>query len=187
MCSFMVTVNDTQPPVFPNGCPAGINLAVQVSCPFATSSMVNYTKPVATDNCPPPPTVVCIPPSGSMFPVGTTMVTCTATGSSGNTATCSFPVKLFSFCLQDDSSDGTWCERGDWRIPVLQERSAGRERDWDAGGARVQLPDGPHEGRPSGSHPGSHDSEQRHRFGHGLHTEAGRRIHNTDHRQEDEQ
>ena len=33
------------------------------------------------------------------------MVTCTATDSSGNTAICTFPVNVFSFCLQDDSTD----------------------------------------------------------------------------------
>jgi HYR domain-containing protein len=41
-----------------------------------------------------------------MFPVGTTSVTCTATDAASNTATCSFPVTVFSFCLQDDSSPG---------------------------------------------------------------------------------
>jgi hypothetical protein len=105
MCSFLVIVNDTQPPVFPNGCPGGIVKAAQVSCPFTTTATVTYVTPIATDNCPPPPTVVCNPPSGSMFPAGTTSVTCTATDSSGNTATCSFPVNIYSFCLQDDSID----------------------------------------------------------------------------------
>ena len=38
------------------------------------------------------PTVVCVPPSGSFFPRGTTFVTCTATDDSGNQATCVFPV-----------------------------------------------------------------------------------------------
>jgi hypothetical protein len=105
MCSFTVTVNDTQPPVFPNGCPAGITKAAQVSCPITNTLIVTYTIPVATDNCPPPPTVVCNPPSGSIFPPGTTVVTCTATDSSGNTAICTFPVNVYSFCLQDDSTD----------------------------------------------------------------------------------
>src|SRR5260370_36909096 len=100
------TDNDPNPPVFPNGCPGGIIKAAQATCPFTTSLIVTYTTPVATDNCGPPPTVVCNPPSGSMLPPGTTMVTCIATDSSGNTATCSFPVNVFSFCLQDDSTAG---------------------------------------------------------------------------------
>jgi hypothetical protein len=106
MCSFTVTVNDTQPPIFPNGCPAGITKAAQATCPFTNTLIVSYTTPVATDNCGPPPTVVCNPPSGSMLPPGTTVITCIATDSSGNTATCTFPINVFSFCLQDDSSDG---------------------------------------------------------------------------------
>jgi hypothetical protein len=99
-------VKDMQPPVFPNGCPAGITKAAQATCPFTTSLMVTYTTPIATDNCGPAPAVVCNPPSGSTFPLGTTVVTCTATDGSGNTATCTFPVSVFSFCLQDDSSGG---------------------------------------------------------------------------------
>jgi hypothetical protein len=105
MCSFLVTVADTQPPVFPNGCPTGITKAAQATCPFTNTLIVTYTTPIATDNCGPAPTVTCTPPSGSIFPAGTTTVTCTATDSSGNTATCSFPINVFSFCLKDDSTD----------------------------------------------------------------------------------
>jgi len=104
MCSFLVIVNDTQPPVLV-GCPLGITKAAQVSCPFTTTAIATYVPPTATDNCGPAPTVVCNPPSGSTFPAGTTSVTCTAVDSSGNTATCSFPVNIYSFCLQDDSTD----------------------------------------------------------------------------------
>lgn len=104
-CSFTVTVNDTQPPVFANGCMTGITKAAPAACPFATSLIVTYTTPIATDNCGPAPAVVCNPPSGSVLPLGATTVTCTAVDSSGNTATCSFPVNVYSFCLQDDSSD----------------------------------------------------------------------------------
>jgi hypothetical protein len=42
-----------------------------------------------------------VPPSGGTFPVGTTTVTCTATDTSSNTATCSFSVKVFNVCIQD--------------------------------------------------------------------------------------
>lgn len=105
MCSFTVTVNDTQPPVFPNGCPPGITKSAQANCPFTNNLLVTYTTPIATDNCGPAPTVTCTPPSGSVFPAGTTTVTCTATDSSGNTATCSFPINVFSLCLKDDSTD----------------------------------------------------------------------------------
>jgi hypothetical protein len=48
----------------------------------------------ATDDLDPSPTVLCTPPSGSSFPVGTTFVTCTATDASGNQAACQFPVTV---------------------------------------------------------------------------------------------
>ena len=38
---------------------------------------VTYPAPTVTDNCPGAATV-CVPPSGSTFPEGTTAVTCTA-------------------------------------------------------------------------------------------------------------
>jgi subtilisin-like proprotein convertase family protein len=101
-CQFTVTVNDTQPPTIT--CPAPIFVAAAVTCPAAGCKVVNFTT-TATDNCP-GVTVVCNPPSGSCFPVGTTTVTCTATDASGNTATCSFTVEVFSACLVDESNPG---------------------------------------------------------------------------------
>ncbi len=101
-CSFTVTVNDTQQPSIT--CPPNITAKTpQAGNPCV---VVNYATPVATDNCP-SPTVVCTPPSGSCFPLGTTTVTCTATDTSGNTATCTFKVNVFDLCLQDDSNPST--------------------------------------------------------------------------------
>jgi hypothetical protein len=48
----------------------------------------------ASDEVDPSPTVVCVPPSGSFFPRGTTLVTCTATDASGNQSTCQFEVTV---------------------------------------------------------------------------------------------
>jgi hypothetical protein len=101
-CSFAVTVNDTQPPQIT--CPANVTAVTdQNTCPNPACQSVNYAAPVATDNCP-GVIVVCNPPSGSCFPTGVTTVTCTATDTSGNTATCSFPVSIFDTALQDDSN-----------------------------------------------------------------------------------
>ena len=97
-CSFTVTVNDTQPPTIT--CPANITTKTPTST--ATCAVATFTT-TASDNCP-GVTVLCNPPSGSCFPVGTTTVTCTATDASGNTATCSFTVTVFNVCLQDDSN-----------------------------------------------------------------------------------
>ena len=96
-CTFTVTVNDTQPPTIT--CPTNITAATLT--PSDPCIVVNYTT-TASDNCP-GVTVVCTPPSGSCFPVGSTTVTCTATDASGNTATCSFTVSVFNGRLQDDS------------------------------------------------------------------------------------
>jgi hypothetical protein len=48
----------------------------------------------ATDCRDPAPSVVCVPLSGSFFPRGTTLVTCTAADASGNQSTCQFPVTV---------------------------------------------------------------------------------------------
>jgi len=84
-CDFDITVNDVEAPVIQ--CPADIN---EID---SDSVDVDYTTPVATDNCP-DPTVACDPASGSTFDVGTTTVDCTATDESGNDATCDFIVSV---------------------------------------------------------------------------------------------
>ena len=101
-CSFTVTVKDTQPPSIT--CPPNVTAVTdQNACPSPACQVVNYPAPVASDNCP-GVTVVCNPPAGSCFPLGITTVTCTATDTSGNTATCSFTVTTFDTALQDDSN-----------------------------------------------------------------------------------
>jgi hypothetical protein len=86
-CQFTVTVNDTENPSVT--CPANI---VQSNDPGQCGAAVSYTAP-ATDNCP-GVLVVCSPPSGSFFPVGTTPVNCTATDAAGNQASCQFTVTV---------------------------------------------------------------------------------------------
>lgn len=87
-CSFTVTVLDSQPPTLT--CPANI-----VTNPPAGIFQVpvNFATPVATDNCP-GPSVVCSPASGSMFGDGTTIVSCKATDTAGNTNLCTFTVTV---------------------------------------------------------------------------------------------
>jgi hypothetical protein len=48
----------------------------------------------ATDNCSDEPVISCSPASGSLFPVGTTTVNCTATDDASNLSTCSFDVTV---------------------------------------------------------------------------------------------
>ena len=83
--SFPVTVHDNEKPQL--ACPADIT----VSCDPALLVPVQFTV-TASDNCDGQVPVVCTPPSGSGFPIGTTVVTCAATDSSGKTSTNSFTV-----------------------------------------------------------------------------------------------
>ena len=48
----------------------------------------------ASDTQDPAPSLVCVPPSGSFFPHGTTLVTCTATDGAGNQTVRQFPVHV---------------------------------------------------------------------------------------------
>jgi len=82
-----VTVQDTIAPTLT--CPADITVEAQ----GPDGAVVEFTC-TATDACDPDPTVVCEPPSGSLFPVGTTQVNCTATDDAGNVATGSFTVTV---------------------------------------------------------------------------------------------
>jgi len=74
-----------------------------LACPPAVMAFDSFGSPpgeivtfsvTASDCRDPAPTVVCVPPSGSFFPRGTTLVTCTATDASGNQSTCEFPVTV---------------------------------------------------------------------------------------------
>ncbi len=89
MCSFTVTVNDTQPPAIT--CPANVTVSTD---PNLCSAVVNYPAPTVSDNCPGVGTPSCTPPAGSAFPKGTTTVNCTVVDASGNTANCSFTVTV---------------------------------------------------------------------------------------------
>jgi hypothetical protein len=86
-CNFDVTVNDCEDPTIT--CPPDMAVC---NDPDQCSAVVNYTAP-ASDNCP-GVTTVCVPPPGSIFPVGTTPVTCTATDAAGHTAQCTFNVTV---------------------------------------------------------------------------------------------
>jgi hypothetical protein len=73
---------------------------VNISCPgdivtsvCGSGKAVSYTSPAATTSCGVPiVSVTSTPVSGSFFPLGTNLVTCTAIDALGNAATCSFNV-----------------------------------------------------------------------------------------------
>jgi hypothetical protein len=85
--SATVTVVDATPPL--------LTVPSRITA-FATSdtgAVVTFAV-TATDIVDLAPTVNCIPPSGSRFPIGTSEVRCTATDASGNTSAASFWVDV---------------------------------------------------------------------------------------------
>ena len=84
----LVIVRDTAPPQIT--CPT--NITVEFT---STNGAVVSFAPTASDACSGPPVVVCVPASGSIFPIGTTPVLCTAKDLAGNSASCAFQVTVF--------------------------------------------------------------------------------------------
>ena len=88
----VVTVVDNTQPVI--SCPA--NITIEPTCP--TGAIATYTTPTATDNC----GVQSVTrnagslASGSVFPIGTSTVTHTATDIYGNQSSCSFTVTVLT-------------------------------------------------------------------------------------------
>jgi len=90
-----VTVIDNTPPVL--SCPANITVNLPLNS-TATSMAVTYPAATATDNCPGTVTIGYSIASGTVFSVGTTPVTVTATDANGNSSSCTFTVKvLYNF------------------------------------------------------------------------------------------
>ena len=89
-CSFEVTVEDTEPPTIM--CPNNITVRSDAQ---QNGAIVNYPDPAVTDNCP-GVMFSCTPASGSFFPIGETQVICTATDATGNTAECTFLVRVIA-------------------------------------------------------------------------------------------
>ncbi len=102
-CSHTITVNDQTAPVVT--CPANITATTPIG--FCTVA-VSFT-PTATDNCAGAVTITSVPASGSLFAIGTTLVTVTATDVCGNASTCTFNVTV---------SDG--------QLPVISLQPANR-------------------------------------------------------------
>ena len=87
-CSFSVIVSDFEDPIIV--CPSDINVtSTTANC----SANITYTPPVGTDNCA-VTTALTAGFAPGIFPIGTTVVTYTATDASSNTASCSFNVTV---------------------------------------------------------------------------------------------
>ncbi len=89
-CTFTVTVLDGENPSLL--CPPGVTVPAE---PGSCAATVTFASPTASDNCPGVGVnLVAGLPSGSAFPLGTTLQTFTAVDAAGNTATCSFSVTV---------------------------------------------------------------------------------------------
>ena len=104
--SFHVTVVDTTAPVMANIA----DFAVTTNDPTGTT--VDYGHVSVVEAVDPSPSVVCLPTSGSTFPIGTTTITCTARDASGNHSTMSFRITVSLV------SSGSWTAV--WGEPIGQ-------------------------------------------------------------------
>ena len=85
--SFTVTVEDTTPPV--------ISPMANVSTTSdITGKVIIFASPVTTDAVDGPGVATCLPASGTLFPIGTTIVTCSASDSAGNTTSMTFNIQV---------------------------------------------------------------------------------------------
>jgi hypothetical protein len=88
--NFTVTVVDTTPPAFAN-----VPALPVFEANTASGTNLGYTLPTAFDLVSGAiPVVVCSPPPGSGFPIGTTVVNCSAQDGAGNSGVASFPVTV---------------------------------------------------------------------------------------------
>ncbi|MCS6930060.1 MAG: HYR domain-containing protein [Saprospiraceae bacterium] len=88
VCSFQVTVNDTQAPTIT--CPPTQTLVLGTNC---QATVPAYAPASVSDNCTASPTVTQSPAAGTTVSgTGPFTVTLTATDASGNTGTCTFTV-----------------------------------------------------------------------------------------------
>jgi hypothetical protein len=91
--TFSVLVRDTIAPVI------GPTTSVTIATTSPTGATTTYTMPTATDAVG-VTSLTCTPASGSVFPIGTTVVTCTARDAALNTSTKTFTITmqlLYSF------------------------------------------------------------------------------------------
>lgn len=88
-CTVPFNLSDVTPPSI--SCPS--NLVKSTDADVCTAK-VSYTAPAVGDNCSGVGAPVCNPPSGSIFPKGTSTVNCTVKDGSNNMSSCPFTVTV---------------------------------------------------------------------------------------------
>ena len=96
-------IADTTPPVI-DGMPGDLDLVTT----DAAGTVLDYALPTATDDQEPAPGLACDPAPGALVPVGSTMVSCTATDATGNATSATFEVVVHLATLEwgDPVGDG---------------------------------------------------------------------------------
>ena len=125
-CEIALNIIDPTPLILT--CPTNL----VVSCQGTAGTVVNYPVSARTQ-CQTNLPVVCLPPTGSLFQLGTTSVTCRATAANGQTATCAFPVTVTCHKIGVSISRGTVklafaTVKGSTYF--LEFKSSLAERDW---------------------------------------------------------
>ena len=95
-----ITVKDITPPVVIPPPNQVVNAVDQ------NGAIVNYPPATATDNIGVTSGPTCIPASGSTFPIGITIVTCTASDAAGNIGSATFTITVNNV-VQDDTTRPT--------------------------------------------------------------------------------
>lgn len=131
VCTFDVTVTDGTAPII-TGCPANISAVNSLG---QCGAIITWTQPSATDNCGSANLVQTAgPASGTLFPIGTTTVTYTATDAAGNVSTCQFTVTVtdneaptFANCPTNISQQATaGCDAVvNWIAPTATDNCSG--------------------------------------------------------------
>jgi hypothetical protein len=78
-----------------------------VNATGADGAVVTFA-PTVSDLCDPSPVMNCVPPSGSVFPIGTTTVSCTGSDASGNAFSNSFTVTVQQIYSYSDGIPDWW-------------------------------------------------------------------------------
>jgi probable HAF family extracellular repeat protein len=102
--------------------PVLVNMPADFSVPAVNPSgaTVTYTPPTATDDNSGVASVNCIPASNSIFPMGATPVSCSASDNAGNTATGGFSVTVNSLVVNiPPVANGELYLFNPWKSPAL--------------------------------------------------------------------
>lgn len=130
-CEFTVTVIELTPPSIE--CP---DVVCALAPPGANEAIVEWDEPAAEDNCG-VASLVCTPASGSVFPLGTSEVSCVVTDISGNEASCTFTVVVQpgDFSAEFTAEETGACGDAFQFAPLFQE--AGYDYAWNFGDGNI--------------------------------------------------